>query len=439
MRASPGLAFCALESVSREASESPGPELHRPQHGDQERAPRGVVAGEDRVQDLPGAGGVAAVHLQVRLGRQQVRVAAQAESLLDVVHRLEPRRVALAVLGVAERVDVGEVSVAGDAVLVLVQDLGGLLRRQLVRRVGVLVDLLADLLEQLVDGLDPFLVRPAQDHPAGQRQHQHRRQPQSAQQHPAVRAPVRTLAGRELEGVRPVLLGERLGVGDVARAAGGHGRGEGDVLGLLGLVHPSAGPARPRGHGGCVGAGERAARWPAGRRELHAVLLDQLPNLRIVRGGLDRAAQRRLGRLAIPEPELQNGRETVGGDERREGGQHAAELLQRLAVLSLFRVDAREEDLGCGIVGVCLHALLADDHRLHEAAGGEVCLGQRPVRFGRGIRGEGVLEGELGGGERLSGRGHREHNSTRPSQTALDTTPREPLRKRPLQSADPGL
>jgi hypothetical protein len=87
----------------------------------------------------------------------------------------------------------------------------------------------------------------------------------------------------------------------------------------------------------------------------------------------------------------------------REGGvrrEDRLQLLEPLPILPLVRVDAGEEDARGGVVRVGLHALLADDHRLHEAAGGEVRLRERTVRVRRGVGGEGVLErGQFCGGE----------------------------------------
>ncbi len=137
------------------------------------------------------------------------------------------------------------------------------------------------------------------------------------------------------------------------------------------------------------------------------MLRDGLADLRIVRRGLGGPAERGLSELALAEPEVQDPGEPVGRGERRVRGDDRLELLERLPVLSLVRVDAREQHLRGGVVGVGLHALLADDHGLHEPAHGEVRLGQRAVRVGRGVRGERVLEGgKLRGAERFRGGGH---------------------------------
>ena len=90
---------------------------------------------------------------------------------------------------------------------------------------------------------------------------------------------------------------------------------------------------------------------------------------------------------ALAEAQVQHARHAVRGGERRVRGDDGGELLERLPVLPLLGVDPREEHLRGRIVGVRLDALLADDHRLHEAAGREVRLGERglpsqlPLRY----------------------------------------------------------
>jgi hypothetical protein len=137
------------------------------------------------------------------------------------------------------------------------------------------------------------------------------------------------------------------------------------------------------------------------------VLCERLAHLGVVRGGVRGAAQRGLALLALADAEVEHARHPVRGGEGRVGREDRLQLLERLPVLSLLRVDAGEQHPRRGIVGVGLHALLADDHRLHEPAGGEVRLREGPVRVGRGIGREGVLErGQFLGGERSLGGRH---------------------------------
>ncbi len=137
------------------------------------------------------------------------------------------------------------------------------------------------------------------------------------------------------------------------------------------------------------------------------MLRDRLAHLGVVRRGLGGAAQRGLALLPLPEPEVEHAGEAIRGRERRVRRDDGLQLLERLPVLSLIRVDPREQHLRGGVVRVRLHALLADDHRLHEPAHAQVRLGQGAVRVRRGIRGEGVLEGgKLSGRQRFRGRGH---------------------------------
>ena len=178
------------------------------------------------------------------------------------------------------------------------------------------------------------------------------------------------------------------------RRRGGGGRGPGDP-GRVSTGGPGPG-------GGGRGGGGR--RW---RGQRHPVLLQGGQHVGVGRPRLGGPPQRRLALGARAAAEVEGGGQQVAGGVAGVGGEDRRQLLQRLLVLALVGVDARQQHLGAGIVGVGLHALLADHHRFHEAAGGQVGLGEGAVGVGRGIGGERVLEaGELRGRELSLGAGH---------------------------------
>src|SRR6516164_6239288 len=127
----------------------------------------------------------------------------------------------------------------------------------------------------------------------------------------------------------------------------------------------------------------------------------------------------------------------VGGHPQRHlvgrsNLQSGQAFLQRLSILSLLLVDAREQQPRLNGIWVGLHPFFANDHRLHEAAGRQVGLGQRTVRIRGWIGGESVLElCELGGARRFRwGVGHAEaetlllHSTLRPVKGAKVRLPR---------------
>jgi hypothetical protein len=88
------------------------------------------------------------------------------------------------------------------------------------------------------------------------------------------------------------------------------------------------------------------------------VLLQGGQHLGVGGGGLGRPAQRRLPLGPRAEPQVEVARHEVGGGEVGVGGQGRLELLERLAILALVGVDARQQHAGARVLRVGLDALL---------------------------------------------------------------------------------
>jgi len=213
-----------------------------------------------------------------------------------------------------------------------------------------------------------------------------------------IPTPLPCACGRAV--LRLVLLGQLL-VGDLGllwRRTGGRAGlpGLGDALG--GRGRRALQPGSSHGAGAALGAGADAGLALGRRRrrlgrlgEWDAKLLAQLDGLGVLGirrdGLLEVFGARGVGGLAQERATHPQRSEIVGGD-----GQRALRLFESLLVLALLSVDLRQKDSGVGGFGVSLDALLADDHRLHEAAHGQVSLGQGLVGLRGGVRREGVLE-----------------------------------------------
>ena len=161
----------------------------------------------------------------------------------------------------------------------------------------------------------------------------------------------------------------------------------------LGLDHRR--PRRRGGRGRGLGGRGRGRR---GRGVVDAPLLQGLLDLRVPGGGIGGLLQVLGARVHLPLVEEESGEEEVGPPVLRGGLQRPVELGDGLPVLPLVGVDPSEEDPGLGLAGVVLDPALADDHRLHVPAKGQVGLREVLVGGRGGIRGERVLEGgEIGG------------------------------------------
>jgi len=141
----------------------------------------------------------------------------------------------------------------------------------------------------------------------------------------------------------------------------------------------------PRGENGRRGDG--GWRW----RQSDLVLLAELDRLGIVRCGAEGLLQV-LGSGRISGLAEQVSRETQRGHVVWGYLKCSLRFLESLFVLALFRVDAREQYAWIRELRVCLRALLANDHRLHEAPHRQVRFGKRAVRLGVRVGRESVLK-----------------------------------------------
>ncbi len=428
-----------------------------PIEGSQRRVDAGIVRGERLcgLQALPGVLQIAGVHLdqrqrQVHQGALSVFRIEAADPLLEIVQplgvlsgvvlvqrirRVEVRAdlsaalaglemlfgelsrlVASAVLAPADHVGVGEVAVCRGGARVELQHLVRGDRRALVGLVAVVAQLLGGGGQVLLDL--PVALRlptaPEKVAASGERN----REQQNDRHRPSH---------RRHSGGRPQSVGGGLFFQDRSRRA-----------------DPFA-AARFLGAAGAIGAALCRCRWGSagarrrGRRKSRGALLGRRSS-RDACGCLNRGEHRRGGarRLHLPVAHHRErlvilGIELVGLEEIRPAGFQLAQLelqlrgdaqgdlvgrsnlnrsqgfFERLSILALLLIDAREQKPRLGDVRMCFDPLLGDDHRLHEAADREVGFGQWPVRIGGWIGGKGVLQlRELARAQRLNrGVGHR--------------------------------